>query len=111
MRPLLVACALLSAAVSPAFAQVEPMTMLVEQSRDVAAEVSVTLRDQLIKEMKASGALLSLIVCKRIGPEILSAPSRKTGWRISAAGLRPRSPALGFAVGQIYGIVAVKPSL
>lgn len=67
----------------------------IDESRKIAAQVSTALRTQLIKEMQASGPLRSLIVCKYTCPELLSGPSRRTGWRISAVSLKPRNPALG----------------
>lgn len=66
-----------------------------EESRKLAGQVSQELRSQLIREMQLSGPLRSLMVCKYACPEILSAQSRKTGWRIAAVSLKPRNAALG----------------
>ncbi len=95
MRRLVGTCALLAVCASAALAQGDPATKSVEEGRKIAAQVSSALRNQLIKEMQASGPLRSLIVCKHTCPELLSAPSRRTGWRISAVSLKPRNPALG----------------
>lgn len=67
----------------------------VQESREVARQVSVELRDQLIREMQLSGPLRSMIVCKFTCPEIIFRPARRTGWRIAAVSLTPRNPALG----------------
>jgi len=68
-----------------------------EESRKVALQVSQELRTQLVREMQLSGPLRSLLVCKYTCPEILSAQSRKTGWRVAAVSLKPRNSALGMA--------------
>ena len=65
------------------------------ESRRVAVQVSQTLNHQLLREMQVSGALRSLMVCKYSCPEILSATSRKTGWRVAAVSLKPRNSAVG----------------
>ncbi len=73
----------------------DSMRKSIEESRIVASQVSRELRNQLVKEMQISGPLRSMVVCKFTCPEILSRPSRKTGWRISAVSLKPRNPATG----------------
>ena len=73
----------------------DSMRKAIEESRIVASQVSRELRNQLVKEMQISGPLRSMVVCKFTCPEILSRPSRKTGWRISAVSLKPRNPATG----------------
>jgi hypothetical protein len=55
------------------------------------------IRGELTKELELSGPMRALIVCKYTVPEISSALSRKTGWRVTRVALRPRNPALGSA--------------
>lgn len=95
MRRFVGACAMLAVCATAAIAQDEVSRKSVEESRKLAAELALALRNQLIKEMQISGPLRSLIVCKYSCPELLSGPSRRTGWRISAVSLKPRNPALG----------------
>jgi hypothetical protein len=82
-------------AAAPAFAQDEPVKRAVDESRRVVIQVTRDLRNQLVKEMQVSGPLRSMIVCKFTCPEIISASSRRTGWRVSAVSLKPRNPAMG----------------
>jgi hypothetical protein len=70
---------------------------LVEESRRVATEFVTMLRGELSQEMEHSGPVRSILVCKFRAPEIASALSRKTGWRVTRVSLRPRNPALGVA--------------
>lgn len=88
-------CAWLSVAATHALAQDEAARKAVEESRVTAIQVSKELRTQLVREMQLSGPLRSMLVCKYTCPEILSAHSRKSGWRITAVSLKPRNPALG----------------
>lgn len=76
-------------------AQESTVTAMTEESRKVALQVSQDLRTQLLREMKLSGPLRSLLVCKYSCPEILSAQSRRTGWKVAAVSLKPRNSALG----------------
>lgn len=95
MRSFIGACAMLAACATTAIAQDDLTKKSVVESRKLAAEVSLALRTQLLKEMQISGPLRSLIVCKYSCPEIISGPSRRTGWKVSAVSLKPRNPALG----------------
>jgi hypothetical protein len=95
MKRLIAACLVAAVCENAAFAQDDITRRSIAESRKVAEQVSLTLRNQLIKEMQVSGPLRSLIACKYSCPEIISGPSRKTGWRISAVSLKPRNPALG----------------
>lgn len=61
----------------------------------MAIQVFAEMRTQLMRETQLSGPLRAMIVCKYTCPEVLSAASRKTGWRITAVSPRPRNPALG----------------
>lgn len=76
-------------------AQENTLTAMTEESRKVALQVSQDLKTQLLREMKLSGPLRSLLVCKYSCPEILSAQSRRTGWKVAAVSLKPRNSALG----------------
>ena len=95
MRKLLGMGAWLAIAATSALAQDESMKAAVDECRRMAIRVTQELRDQLVKEMQLSGPLRSMVVCRYTCPEILSRPSRKTGWRISAVSLKPRNSALG----------------
>ncbi|MBI5921625.1 MAG: DUF3365 domain-containing protein [Betaproteobacteria bacterium] len=66
-----------------------------DESRRVALQVSVELKNQLLREMQLSGPVRSLLVCRYTCPEILSAQSRKSGWKVAAVSLKPRNSALG----------------
>ena len=70
---------------------------LAEETRKVAGDLVAKIRGELTKELEFSGPLRGLIVCKYTVPEISSAMSRKTGWRVTRVALRPRNPALGSA--------------
>ncbi len=70
---------------------------LAEETRKVANELVAQVRGELTKELEFSGPLRAVIVCKYTVPEISSALSRKTGWRVTRVALRPRNPALGTA--------------
>lgn len=87
--------ALLAAAACGAAAQVGFKTMQ-EDSRRIAQQFADTLGGELRREMEASGALRSVLICKYYAPEVASALSRQTGWRVSRVSLRPRNPALGY---------------
>ncbi|MBK7660697.1 MAG: DUF3365 domain-containing protein [Betaproteobacteria bacterium] len=70
---------------------------LAEETRKVAGDLVAQIRGELTKELEFSGPLRGVIVCKYTVPEISSAMSRKTGWRVTRVALRPRNPALGSA--------------
>jgi len=69
----------------------------VNEIRAIALRVSMEYREQLIRELKLSGPLRSLVMCKFLCPEIVSSKARKLGWKISMVSLRPRDPAVGTA--------------
>lgn len=91
----MVSLATLAAFVLAAPAQENTLRKSTEESRKVALQVSREMRTQLIREMQLSGPVRSLLVCKYACPEIFSAQSRKTGWRVAAVSLKPRNSALG----------------
>jgi Protein of unknown function (DUF3365) len=70
---------------------------IVEETRKAANDLVAQIRGELTKELELSGPMRALIVCKYTVPEISSALSRKTGWRVTRVALRPRNPALGAA--------------
>ncbi|MBK8324908.1 MAG: DUF3365 domain-containing protein [Betaproteobacteria bacterium] len=70
---------------------------LAEETRKVAGDLVAQIRGELTKELEFSGPMRGVIVCKYTVPEISSAMSRKTGWRVTRVALRPRNPALGSA--------------
>ena len=70
---------------------------LAEETRKVAVELVGQIRGALTKELELSGPMRAVIVCKYTVPELSSALSRKTGWRVTRVSLRPRNPALGTA--------------
>lgn len=95
---LLAAAAIFLAAASPrvpAQAQGDATRKSIDDSRKLATQVTAELREQLLREMQASGPLRSLIVCKFTCPEIVFRQARRTGWRIATVSLKPRNPALG----------------
>lgn len=70
---------------------------LADETRKVAVELVGQIRGALTKELELSGPMRAVIVCKYTVPELSSALSRKTGWRVTRVSLRPRNPALGTA--------------
>ena len=70
---------------------------LSEETRKVAVELVGQIRGALTKELELSGPMRAVIVCKYTVPELSSALSRKTGWRVTRVSLKPRNPALGTA--------------
>jgi len=73
------------------------LQQLTDESRKVADQLVQQVRAELVKSMEASGPLRSMIVCKYNVPEISSAVSRKSGWKVSRVALKPRNPVLGGA--------------
>lgn len=71
------------------------LRQLTEESRTVADQLVQQIRSELVKSMETSGPLRSIIVCKYNVPEISSALSRKSGWKVSRVALKARNPALG----------------
>ena len=70
---------------------------LADETRKVATDLVAQVRGELTKELEHSGPVRALIVCKYTVPEISSALSRRTGWRVTRVSLKPRNPALGAA--------------
>lgn len=95
MRKILGVVAWMAIAATSAIAQDDSMRKAVDESRRMAIQVAKEHRNQLVKEMRLSGPLRSLVVCKYTCPEISAGPSRMTGWRIRAVSLRPRNPTHG----------------
>jgi len=89
--------AILAVLATVALAQDKAPPAPVEECRRIALQVFQDYRSQLLKEMQLSGPLRSLLVCKYVCPEIASTQSRKTGWRISMASLKPRNSGSGTA--------------
>jgi hypothetical protein len=94
-RARMLCAALLAAAACGASAQVSFKAMH-DDARRIAQQFVDTLGGELRREMQASGPLRSVLVCKYYAPEVASALSRQTGWRVSRVSLRPRNPALGY---------------
>jgi len=67
-----------------------------DEARQIAAKFINSLGGELRREMDASGPLRSILVCKFYAPEVASALSRETGWRVSRVSLKTRNPALGY---------------
>ena len=97
MKRLIFALAALAAFATNAQAQDEALKKQIKESRRIALRVSEEHNAQLIKELQFSGPLRSLLVCKYSCPDITSAQSRKTGWKVSMVSLKPRNSALGMA--------------
>lgn len=68
---------------------------MVDDARKVAGELINQVRGELTRAIESSGPLRAIIVCKYSVPEISSAMSRKSGWKVSRVSLKPRNPALG----------------
>lgn len=83
----------LAAMAHAAFAQ-EDLRKLTEESRKVANDLVTQVRGELLRELELSGPLKAVIVCKYTVPEITSAISRRTGWRVTRVSLKPRNPGL-----------------
>lgn len=93
-RVLLGAAGIALATVAPAQDAAESRR-LAEETRKVANDLVAQIRGALTKELEYSGPMRAVIVCKYTVPELSSALSRKTGWRVTRVSLRPRNPALG----------------
>lgn len=70
---------------------------LTDETRKVATDLVGQIRGALTKELEYSGPMRAVIVCKYTVPELSSALSRRTGWRVTRVSLGPRNPALGAA--------------
>jgi hypothetical protein len=68
---------------------------MLDESRKVAEQLVQQIGGELRRELELTGPLRGLIVCKFGAPEMASAMSRKTGWRVSRVSLQTRNPALG----------------
>jgi len=97
MTRLILALAALAIFATTAQSQDEALKKQVRESRRIALQVSEEHNAQLMKELQFSGPLRSLLVCKYSCPDITSAQSRKTGWKVSMVSLKPRNSALGMA--------------
>lgn len=73
----------------------DSVPQLLRESRSGAAQFLERLGGELRREMETTGPMRSIIVCKFSAPEVASAISRQTGWRVSRVGLRTRNPSLG----------------
>ena len=93
------AAVLCTALLAPTTLAADPddMGRLTDESRKVAGELLTQVRGELMRELEASGPLKSVIVCKYTVPELTSAISRRTGWRVTRVSLKPRNPAIGGA--------------
>lgn len=77
-----------------AIAQGGDVKQLTDDSRKVADQLLQQVNSELTRALQNGGPLRAIIVCKYSVPEITSAVSRKTGWKVSRVSLRPRNPAL-----------------
>lgn len=77
--------------------QDDALKQQIATSRKIAQQVAEAHNALLIKELRFSGPLRSLLVCKYGCPDITSAQSRRTGWKVSMVSLKPRNSALGMA--------------
>ena len=91
------AAALLAAgaAAGAALAQVESLQRMTEQARGAAQQLLKGVGGALQSELRRSGPERAILVCKYSSPEVASALSRKTGWRITRVSLKPRNPSMG----------------
>ena len=78
-------------------AQADDVRKLTDESRKVAMDLVTQVRGELTRELELSGPLKAVLVCKYTVPEITSAMSRKTGWRVTRVSLHPRNPGLATA--------------
>jgi hypothetical protein len=72
----------------------DDLRKLTDESRKVANDLVMQVRGELVRELELSGPLKAVAVCKYTVPEITSAISRRTGWRVTRVSLRPRNPGL-----------------
>jgi len=92
-RALFAACVAIAA--GAALAQDDAFRRMVQEARATTAQLLKDVGGQMITEMERSGPERAILVCKYSSPEVASALSRKTGWRIARVSLRPRNPAMG----------------
>lgn len=89
--------ALLALASFTVVAQSDDLRKLTDESRKVAMDLVAQVRGELTRELELSGPLKAVLVCKYTVPEITSAISRRTGWRVTRVSLHPRNPGLATA--------------
>ena len=86
---------LLAPLVTATRAQEPEMRKYLDESRAIALKAVQEYRAQLAGELKISGPLRALMVCRYSCPEMISKLSRKTGWGVGLVSLKPRDPATG----------------
>lgn len=68
---------------------------LLEESRKVSARLVSEIGGELVRELKVTGPVRAIIVCKYTAPEAATAISRETGMRVARVSLRPRNRTIG----------------
>jgi hypothetical protein len=93
-KQLLISTSLLLA-VSALPALADDMAQYQEESRKIIKEFATQLSGEMQKEMKASGPVGTIKVCRDVAPAIASEVSRKNGWNVGRKSLKTRNAALG----------------
>lgn len=73
----------------------EALKAFTDDARKVSSQLMTQVRGELLKELERSGPIRAITVCKYSVPELTSAVSRQTGWRVTRVALRPRNNSIG----------------
>ncbi len=79
----------------PALSTAESVPALTVEARRAADSLIAMIKGELVQALETSGPLKGIVVCKYSVPELTSAMSRRTGWKVSRVSLRTRNAALG----------------
>ena len=80
---------------TPAMAGDADVRQLLEEGRKVSARLLAKTGEELVRELKLTGPVRAIIVCKYSAPEVAAAISRETGMRVTRVSLRPRNHTIG----------------
>lgn len=95
MKRLLMMLVVLLGYVTAAAAGESDLKRLTEESRKVSTRLVNQIGDELVRELKVTGPVRAIIVCKYTAPETATAISRETGMRVTRVSLRARNRAIG----------------
>lgn len=95
MKKLLALLVVLLIPVAQAASSEVDARQLLDESRKVAARLVGDIGGELVRELKVTGPVRAIIVCKYTAPEAATAISRETGMRVTRVSLRPRNRTIG----------------
>lgn len=68
---------------------------LLEEGRRASTRLMTKTAAELVRELKLTGPVRAIIVCKYSAPEVATAISRETGMRVTRVSLRPLNHTIG----------------